>query len=87
SFMMASAEAEASFSNPKLYIEKYIESPRHVEIQLLADRHGNAIHLGERECSIQRRHQKLIEEAPSPVVNSKLRESMGVVAVQGAQHV
>ena len=65
-FMMASAEAEAGFSNPDLYIEKYIESPRHIEIQLLADKHGNVIHLGERECSIQRRHQKLIEEAPSP---------------------
>lgn len=87
SFMMARAEAEASFSNPDLYIEKYIESPRHIEIQLLADTHGNVLHLGERECSIQRRHQKLIEESPSVVVNEKLRSEMGAVAVKGAQSV
>lgn len=86
-FMMASAEAEAGFSNPDLYIEKYIESPRHIEIQLLADKFGNVIHLGERECSIQRRHQKLIEEAPSPVVDEKLREKMGMIAVNGAKSV
>ncbi len=87
SFMMASAEAEAAFGNPGLYIEKYIESPRHIEIQLLADNYGNVIHLGERECSIQRRHQKLIEEAPSPIVTPEIRARMGAVAVKGAAHV
>ncbi len=87
SFMMAQAEAEASFSNPDLYIEKYIENPRHIEIQVLADKFGNTLHLGERECSIQRRHQKLIEEAPSPVVDESIRKKMGEVAVQGARSV
>lgn len=87
SFMMARAEAEAGFANPELYLEKYIESPRHIEIQLLADNFGKIIHLGERECSIQRRHQKLIEEAPSPVVNAKLREKMGKAAIKGAASV
>ena len=86
-FMMARAEAEASFGNPDLYIEKYIESPRHIEIQLLGDQHGNMIHLGERECSIQRRHQKLIEESPSPIITDKLRKIMGEAAVKGALHV
>jgi len=86
-FMMASAEAEAGFGNAEVYVEKYIDKPRHIEIQLLADSHGNVIHLGERECSIQRRHQKLIEEAPSPVVDAKMREAMGEVAVKGAQFV
>ncbi len=87
SFMMASAEAEAAFGNPDLYMERYIESPRHIEIQLLADNYGNVIHLGERECSIQRRHQKLIEEAPSPVVDAKMRKKMGEAAVAGARQV
>jgi len=87
SFMMASAEAESAFGNPELYFEKYIESPRHIEIQLLADKHGNVIHLGERECSIQRRHQKLIEESPSPVINDSRRRKMGDIAVKGAKHI
>ena len=87
SFMMARAEAEASFGNPDLYIEKYIESPRHIEIQLLGDQHGNMIYLGERECSIQRRHQKLIEESPSPAVDEELRTKMGEAAVRGAHSV
>ena len=87
SFMMARAEAEAGFGNPDLYIEKYIERPRHIEIQLLADHHGNVVHLGERECSIQRRHQKLIEESPSPAVSPELRKEMGAVAVKGAKSV
>ncbi|MBN2364588.1 MAG: acetyl-CoA carboxylase biotin carboxylase subunit [Calditrichaeota bacterium] len=87
SFMMARAEAEASFGNPDLYLEKYIESPRHIEIQLLGDQHGNMIYLGERECSIQRRHQKLIEESPSPIVTPKIRKAMGEAAVKGALHV
>ncbi len=86
-FMMAKAEAEASFSNGDLYLEKYIESPRHIEIQVLGDKHGNIVHVGERECSIQRRHQKLLEEAPSPIVDAAIREKMGAVAVKGAQYV
>ncbi len=87
SFMMASAEAESAFGNPDLYFERYIESPRHIEIQLLADQHGKVIHLGERECSIQRRHQKLIEESPSPVIDESMRENMGQVAVTGAEFI
>jgi acetyl-CoA carboxylase biotin carboxylase subunit len=87
SYMMAKAEAEAAFGNPDLYIEKYIESPRHIEIQLLGDQHGNMIYLGERECSIQRRHQKLIEESPSPIITEKIRQQMGESAVKGALHV
>ena len=86
-FMMAKAEAEAAFGNPDLYLEKYIENPRHIEIQLLGDMHGNMVHLGERECSIQRRHQKLIEESPSPIINQKVRKIMGETAVKGALHV
>ncbi|MCS7228447.1 MAG: acetyl-CoA carboxylase biotin carboxylase subunit [Candidatus Kryptonium sp.] len=83
----ARAEAEAAFGNPALYIEKFIEKPRHIEIQVLADEHGNVIHLGERDCSIQRRHQKLIEESPSPIVTPELREAMGQAAVKGAKSV
>lgn len=86
-YRMAKAEAKVSFGDEKIYLEKYIESPRHVEIQLIADTHGNVIHLGERECSIQRRHQKLIEEAPSPAVNPELREKMGDAAVRGAKYI
>ncbi len=84
-FMTAQAEAEAAFGNSDVYIEKYIEQPRHVEIQLMADEHGNIIYLGERDCTIQRRHQKLIEESPSPAVDSKLRKKMGELAVRGAK--
>jgi acetyl-CoA carboxylase biotin carboxylase subunit len=87
SFMMASAEAESAFGNPELYFEKYIENPRHIEIQLLADQRGNIIHLGERECSIQRRHQKLIEESPSPVISENVRKKMGEIAVKGAKSI
>jgi acetyl-CoA carboxylase biotin carboxylase subunit len=83
-FSMARAEAQAGFGNPDVYIEKYCEKPRHVEIQILADKHGNVIHLGERDCSIQRRHQKLIEEAPSTVCTPELREAMGSAAVRAA---
>lgn len=86
-FKTASAEAEAAFGNGGVYIEKFVEKPRHIEIQLVGDGHGRAIHFGERECSIQRRHQKLLEEAPSPVVDAELRERMGAAAVAGAEAV
>jgi acetyl-CoA carboxylase biotin carboxylase subunit len=83
-FATARAEAQSGFGNPEVYIEKYCEQPRHVEIQILADKHGNVIHLGERDCSIQRRHQKLIEEAPSTVVTPEIRKAMGDAAVKAA---
>ncbi len=86
-FQMAQAEAQGAFGDPSLYLEKYISNPRHVEIQIMADQHGNTVYLGERECSIQRRHQKLIEEAPSVVVDEALRKEMGEVAVKGAKRV
>lgn len=84
-FVTAKNEAEKAFGNGDLYLEKFIENPRHIEIQVAADQFGNVIHLGERECSIQRRHQKLIEESPSPVVDDKLREKMGEMAIRGAK--
>ena len=84
-FLMASEEARSAFSNPDLYIEKLIEDARHIEIQILGDNFGNIVHLGERECSIQRRHQKLIEESPSPVVDQNMREKIGKIAVQAAK--
>jgi len=87
SLMTAQAEAEASFGNPNCYIEKYIEKPRHIEIQILADKYNHIVHLGERDCSIQRRHQKLLEESPSPVVNNKLRRRLGEMALRGAKTV
>ncbi|HOU29380.1 MAG TPA: acetyl-CoA carboxylase biotin carboxylase subunit [Thermoleophilia bacterium] len=80
----AQAEAEAAFGNGAVYVEKYIGAPRHVEIQVLADGRGHGVHLGERDCSIQRRHQKLIEEAPSPAVDADLRAEMGAAAVAAA---
>ena len=83
-FRAAQAEAEASFGVADVYLEKYVEKPRHIEVQVMADRKGNVVHLGERECSIQRRHQKIIEEAPSTVVNEKLRKRMGKTAVEAA---
>ncbi|WP_298439335.1 acetyl-CoA carboxylase biotin carboxylase subunit [Geobacter sp.] len=86
-FATARAEAQAGFGNPEVYIEKYCEQPRHVEIQVMADKHGNVIHLGERDCSIQRRHQKIIEEAPCPVMTPELRKAMGDAAVKAAKSV
>jgi acetyl-CoA carboxylase biotin carboxylase subunit len=81
----AQTEAEAAFGDKKVYLEKYLARPRHVEIQVIGDQHGRVAHLGERECSIQRRHQKLIEESPSPAVDAKLREKMGQAAVKAAK--
>jgi pyruvate carboxylase subunit A len=84
---MSSKIAASTFGMPEVFIEKYIEHPRHIEFQVLADSHGNVVHLGERECSIQRRHQKLIEEAPSPALTPKLRQRMGEVAVKAARQI
>lgn len=78
-------EAKISFNDDEIYIEKFIKNPRHVEIQILADEHGNVVHLGERDCTIQRKHQKLIEETPSTVVDEKLRNKMGNAAVKAAK--
>lgn len=84
---MARSEAKASFNNPSVYLERYIERPRHVEIQILADEQGNAIHLGDRECSIQRRHQKLLEEAPSVALDPVQREELGRIAVRACMDI
>lgn len=86
-FMAAQGEAEAAFGNPGVYLEKFIERPRHIEFQILADSHGNVVHLGERDCSIQRRHQKLLEEAPSPALTPELRQTMGEAAIRAAQSI
>lgn len=86
-FPLASNEASVSFDNPNLYMEKYIENPRHIEVQILADNYGNTVYLGERDCSLQRRHQKLLEESPSPAVTSSMRKKMGEAAVRGAKSV
>ncbi len=84
---LAQTEALAAFKNGSVYIERYIERPRHIEIQVLADEYGNVVHLGERECSIQRRHQKLLEEAPSIAITPEQREKMGAVAVKACQEI
>jgi len=83
----AQREAEAAFGVGEVYIEKYVDSPRHIEFQILGDHHGNVIHLGERECSIQRRHQKLIEESPSPALSEKMRRRMGGIVIEAAKAV
>jgi len=84
---LARQEAEAGFGNPAVYLEKFIERSRHIEVQILADEHGNIVHLGERECSIQRKHQKLVEESPSTAVTRRMRERIGRLAVEGAKAV
>ncbi len=86
-FQMARSEAESAFGNPAIYIEKFLENPRHIEIQIMGDRFGNVYHYGERDCSVQRRHQKLIEEAPSPAIDSEMRKKIGEAAVLGAKSV
>ncbi|MGL5807446.1 MAG: acetyl-CoA carboxylase biotin carboxylase subunit [Xenococcaceae cyanobacterium] len=86
-FQAAQGEAEAAFGNAGVYLEKFIERPRHIEFQILADSYGNVVHLGERDCSIQRRHQKLLEEAPSPVLSDELRQKMGTAAVLAAKSI
>ncbi|MCM8791749.1 MAG: acetyl-CoA carboxylase biotin carboxylase subunit [Candidatus Omnitrophica bacterium] len=86
-FIIAQQEAEKNFGNRDIYIEKYIENPRHIEIQILADKYGHIIHLGERECSIQRRHQKLLEESPSCVVDTKMRKRLGELCIRAAKFI
>ena len=86
-FQTAQHEAEQAFGNPDVYVEKFLEQPRHIEVQVFGDQHGSAIHFGERDCSVQRRHQKLIEEAPSPAVQEALRVKMGEAAIKGCKAV
>ncbi|MCX6539666.1 MAG: acetyl-CoA carboxylase biotin carboxylase subunit [Acidobacteria bacterium] len=86
-YRTASREAEAAFGVPDIYVEKYLENPRHIEFQILGDHTGHVVHLGERECSIQRRHQKLIEESPSPALTDKIRRKMGAIVVDAARRV
>jgi acetyl-CoA carboxylase biotin carboxylase subunit len=86
-FRMARDEAQKAFNDPSVFIEKYVKNPRHIEFQIIADNQGNIVHLGERECSIQRKHQKLIEEAPSTALDQELREQMGNAAIRMAQAV
>jgi len=84
-FQAAQAEAKSTFGNDGVYLERYFLEPRHIEVQIMADQHGRVVHLGERDCSIQRRHQKLVEETPSPVVDDKLRREMGRVAIEAVK--
>ncbi|MDD5196778.1 MAG: acetyl-CoA carboxylase biotin carboxylase subunit [Candidatus Omnitrophota bacterium] len=87
SLMTAQAEAEANFGNPDVYIEKYIEKPRHIEVQIIGDHSGHVLQLGERDCSIQRRHQKLLEESPSSVVDTKMRKRLGEMVIKGIKSI
>lgn len=87
SLLTAQSEAEANFGNPNVYIEKYIEKPRHIEVQIIADRQGHVLQLGERDCSIQRRHQKLLEESPSPAVDGKMRKKLGEMVLKGMKSI
>src|SRR5205814_4581830 len=87
SFAAAQSEAERAFGSNEVYLEKAITNPRHIEIQVLADEHGNCVHLGERECSVQRRHQKVLEESPSSFVSAEMRGKMGEIAVKAAKAV
>jgi acetyl-CoA carboxylase biotin carboxylase subunit len=80
----AKLESKNAFGNDGLYVEKFVDSPRHIEIQIMGDRHGTVVHMSERDCSIQRRHQKLVEETPSPFINAEIREKMGAAAIKGA---
>src|SRR5699024_2480694 len=86
-YRMCKREAETAFDDPAVYIEQFVENPHHVEIQILADQHGNTIHLGERDCSLQRRHQKILEESPSPLMSPELRERMGKAAIDAAESI
>ena len=86
-FNYASVEAQQAFGDSRVYIERYIADPKHIEVQILGDRHGNVVHLFERDCSIQRRHQKLVEEAPSPSIDKDTRKKLGEIAVKAAQSV
>src|SRR4030095_12883107 len=86
-FEAARREGQAYFSDSAVYVERYLDNPRHVEVQVLADTYGAVIHLGERDCTIQRRHQKLVEETPSPAVNEELRAEIGRIAVDAARAV
>jgi len=86
-FMTAQSEAKNAFGDSTIYLEKFLENPRHIEVQIIADSYGNVIHFGERDCSIQRRHQKLIEESPSPAVNNRLRKKLGEYAIRGAKYI
>ncbi|MDZ7721373.1 MAG: acetyl-CoA carboxylase biotin carboxylase subunit [candidate division KSB1 bacterium] len=86
-YQSARVEAESAFKNPDLYMERFFQAPRHIEVQLLGDKHGNVVSLGERDCSVQRKHQKLIEESPSPVVTPEMREQLNQTAVNGAKRV
>jgi len=86
-FLAASSEAESAFGDPTIYMEKYIEKPRHIEVQILGDKHGNVIHLGERDCSLQRRHQKLIEESPATILDEKTRKKLHETAVKAAKSI
>jgi len=87
SFSLCRTEAQKSFGNPDVYCEKYLENPRHIEVQIIGDKYGHYIHLGERDCSVQRRHQKLLEEAPSPAVDERMRKKMGEAAIRAAKAV